>query len=162
MPPRPPRPRRKPQQRRRTLSAGVIPVRFAERGRLYLLLRAFQYWDFPKGKVEPDEEPLAAARREVQEEAGITELYFRWGYGYYETGPYARGKVARYYLAETPTRKVALGISPELGCPEHHEYRWMPPREAYRRVSPRVREVLDWAEARIAHEEHPKEPGTAE
>ena len=113
------------------------------------MLRAFQYWDFPKGKVEPGEEPLEAARREVQEEAGITELNFRWGYVYFETGPYGQGKVARYYVAETPTEEVTLGINPELGRAEHHEHRWMTPAEAQRRASPRVREVLDWAEAQI-------------
>jgi len=129
-------------------------VRFAERGRLYLLLRAFQYWDFPKGKVEPGEEPLEAARREVQEEAGITELTFRWGYAFFETGPYAQGKVARYYVAETTTRRVVLGINPELGRPEHHEYRWVTPGDAYRLASPRVREVLDWAETQIAGAVH--------
>ncbi len=128
----------------------MIPVRFAERGRLYLLLRAFQYWDFPKGKVEPGEEPLQAARREVEEEAGITDLAFRWGQDYFETGPYAQGKVARYYLAETTTRRVVLGVNPELGRPEHHEYRWVTPSEAYRLASPRVREVIDWAETQMA------------
>ncbi len=145
---RPQRPRRK-RQKRRILSAGVVPVRFVEGERRYLLLRAFQYWDFPKGKVEPGEAALEAARREVEEETGITALAFRWGYASYETGPYGRGKVARYYLAETPTRKVVLGINPELGRPEHHEYRWVTPREAYRLASPRVREVLDWAETQI-------------
>lgn len=144
---RPRQRRRRP--RRRILSAGVVPVRFQEGERLYLMLRAFQYWDFPKGKVEPGETPLEAARREVAEEAGITELDFRWGYGYYETGPYGRGKVARYYLAQTAARRVVLGISPELGRPEHHDYRWVGPREAYRLASPRVREVLDWAEGQL-------------
>jgi len=154
---RPQRPRRK-RQKRRILSAGVVPVRFVEGERRYLLLRAFQYWDFPKGKVEPGEGPLEAARREVEEEAGITALDFRWGYAAYETGPYGRGKVARYYLAETPTRKVVLGFNPELGRPEHHEYRWVTPREAYRLASPRVREVLDWAEAQITGEASDADP----
>lgn len=133
----------------RVLSAGVAPLRREGDGWRMLLLRAYQYWDFPKGQVEPGETPLEAACREVAEETGITELDFRWGYAYFETGPYARGKVARYYLAETPTRKVVLGINPELGRPEHHEYRWVTPREAYRLASPRVREVLDWAETQI-------------
>ncbi|MBK1733978.1 NUDIX hydrolase [Halorhodospira abdelmalekii] len=146
---RPPRPRRK-RSKRRTLSAGVVPIRFTEGGaHLYLMLRAFQYWDFPKGKVEPGEEPLTAAHREVEEETGITELDFRWGYDFFETGPYAHGKVARYYLAHTTTRRVVFGINPELGRPEHHEHRWTPFAEAYQLASPRVREVLDWAEAKL-------------
>lgn len=31
-------------------------------------------WDLPKGKLEPDEKPLVAALREVQEETGIGDL----------------------------------------------------------------------------------------
>ena len=113
------------------------------------MLRAFQYWDFPKGKVELGEEPLEAAQREVQEEAGIDDLDFRWGDNFFETGPYAQGKVARYYLAETATARVVLGISPELGRPEHHEYRWLRVEEAFHLASPRVREVLEWAEHQL-------------
>ncbi|UEX78322.1 NUDIX domain-containing protein [Spiribacter halobius] len=133
----------------RVLSAGVALVR-AEAGEWrLLLLRAYQYWDFPKGQVEAGEQPLEAACREVAEETGIRELAFRWGYDYYETGPYARGKVARYYLAETPEREVVLGIAPELGEPEHQEWRWVDFDEAYALTSPRVRRVLDWMAERL-------------
>lgn len=141
------------QPRRRILSAGVIPVRHTPEGRRYLLLRAYQYWDFPKGKVEPGERPLDGALREVREETGISGLWFRWGYDYFETGPYAHGKVARYYLAETAEQDVVLGINPQLGRPEHHEYRWMTPEEAREHVSPRVAQVLEWAEARLGEAE---------
>ncbi len=133
----------------RILSAGVVIVR-AEAGEWrFLLLRAYQYWDFPKGRTETGETPLQAARREVTEETGITDLDFEWGEDFTETGPYARGKVARYYLAETTTREVTLGIAPELGTPEHHEWRWVDRRTAYRLTAPRVRQVLDWALDRL-------------
>ncbi|MGH8579780.1 MAG: NUDIX domain-containing protein [Gammaproteobacteria bacterium] len=32
------------------------------------MLRAYNYWDFPKGTVEPAEDPFEAACREVEEE----------------------------------------------------------------------------------------------
>ena len=60
------------------LSAGVVVLRRSGEGCLYLLLRAYRYWDFPKGEVGPGEEAIAAARREVLEETGIDDLAFRW------------------------------------------------------------------------------------
>jgi len=131
--------------RTKTLSAGVAVVRTFPDGWRFLLLRAFQYWDFPKGMVEAGEESLAAAQREVEEETTLTGLQFHWGYDYRDTPPYRRGKVARYYLAESPTGSVLLPVSPELGRPEHDEYRWVAYPEARRLLSPRVKPILDWA-----------------
>lgn len=137
------------QQRVRVLSAGVALVRREKGEWRLLLLRAYQYWDFPKGRVEAGEAALDGARREVAEETGITELAFHWGETFFETGPYAQGKLARYYIAETPSVDVVMGISPELGCPEHHEYRWVGFDEAFRITSPRVQRVLGWLQERI-------------
>lgn len=109
------------------------------------MLRAYRNWDFPKGLCETGETPLAASIREVAEETGIDELLFDWGERFTETGPYNRGKVARYYLARTQQESVVMGISPELGRPEHHEYRWVNFDEAYDLGSPRVRNVVTWA-----------------
>jgi 8-oxo-dGTP pyrophosphatase MutT (NUDIX family) len=107
------------------VSAGVVVVRETPQGSRFLLLRAFNHWDFPKGMVESGEEPLAAAIREVKEETSIEDLEFPWGESYLETGPYSRGKMARYYLARSRTEAVFLPVSPELGRPEHSEYRWV-------------------------------------
>ncbi len=92
------------------LSAGVVIVRRDPTCRV-LLLRAYNYWDFPKGGVEAGESSLEAAVREVREETGITELAFTWGEEFRDTPPYARGKIARYYIAQTTTESVVLGIS---------------------------------------------------
>jgi bis(5'-nucleosidyl)-tetraphosphatase len=128
-------------------SAGVVVVRQHERVWRYLLLRAFRYWDFPKGLVEAGEAPRDAAAREVTEETGLTGLVFRWGEVFCETEPYSHGKVARYYVAESPAGDVRLPVSPELGRPEHDEYRWLGYAEARALLVPRVQRVLDWAEA---------------
>lgn len=127
------------------LSAGVVVVRCVEGRYRYLLLRAFRYWDFPKGLVEPGETPIDAARREVQEETGLANLEFRWGEQYRETAPYGNGKTARYYLALTATDDVKLPVNPALGRPEHHEFRWLDYEEARTKVGPRVFEILEWA-----------------
>jgi 8-oxo-dGTP pyrophosphatase MutT (NUDIX family) len=132
-----------------TLSAGAVVVRRAEDGWRVLLLRAWNYWDCPKGMVEPGEDPLATARREVREETGIAVLHFRWGEEFIETPPYSRNKVARYYLAETPTHDVKLPVSEELGRPEHQEFRWLTFERAAPLLVPRVAAVLDWARSRV-------------
>ena len=127
------------------LSAGVVVIRDTAAGPRYLLLRAYKHWDFPKGMVEPDETPFAAARREVAEETGIDTLDFAWGEIYRETAPYARGKVARYYIARTDREDVALTANPLTGIHEHMEYRWVDMKEALALVTPRVKHIIDWA-----------------
>ena len=129
-----------------TLSAGVVVVRFDARTPCYLLLRAFRYWDFPKGTVEAGEQPIDAARREVAEETGLDDLVFRWGDIHRDTPPYRRGKVARYFIAESPGQPVRLPVSSELGRPEHHEFRWLTAERARPLLVARVRDILDWAD----------------
>src|SRR3954470_19988838 len=133
----------------RILSAGVILVRETGDGWRLLLLRAYNYWDFPKGQVEPGEDPLSTARREVHEETAIDDLEFRWGEEFIETGPYGRNKVARYYLAVSAAALVQLPVNPELGRPEHQEFRWLPAETARALLVPRVAAVIDWARGKI-------------
>ena len=128
-----------------TLSCGIVIVRRTGAGWLTLMLRAYRNWDFPKGLVEPGETPIEAAVREVGEETGITELAFDWGDKFIETGPYNRGKVARYYLARTEEETVVLGIVPALGRAEHHQSLWVDFDKAYDLTAPRVRGVVQWA-----------------
>lgn len=127
------------------LSCGVVLVRQADSGWVTLMLRAFHHWDFPKGLREAGEEPMTTAIREVGEETGVTDLCFDWGDRYIETGPYSRGKVARYFIARSSRKDVVMGISPETGVPEHHEWRWVTFDEAYDLGSPRVRQIVQWA-----------------
>ncbi len=127
-------------------SAGIVVVRRVGGGWRLLLLRAYRNWDFPKGRIEPGETPLIAARRETAEETGLSGLDFPWGEVYVEVGPYGtRRKIARYYLAATDQASVRLPISPELGRPEHHEWRWVNANEAARLLPPRLQPVLAWA-----------------
>jgi len=135
------------------ISAGVVVVRRHSGELQYLLLRAFTHWDFPKGVVEEGEEILEAAHREVEEESTIVDLQFKWGHRFRETGPYGPGKIARYYLAETSQETVELPINPEIGRPEHEEYRWVTYNEAVDLVSARVRSVLEWAQEILKYED---------
>jgi bis(5'-nucleosidyl)-tetraphosphatase len=127
------------------LSSGVVVVNGAGSQRQLLLLRAYKNWDFPKGLVEAGEEPFAAALREVREETTLQHLVFDWGQDYVETGPYNKGKVARYYIARSDEREVSLPVNPNIGMPEHHEARWVTYEEALAVVTSRLIPVVQWA-----------------
>ncbi len=128
------------------LSAGIIVVRKEEDDWKYLFLRAFLNWDFPKGEMQPGESPLETAGRETREETGITKLDFTWGEVFKETAPYNRGtKVARYYLSQTIEDQVVFAVNPQIGGPEHHEYRWLRYSELEKLSPSRLLPVINWA-----------------
>ena len=133
-------------------AAGAVVFRRSDRGIRLLVLRAYKNWDFPKGVIEPGEDALAAARREVREETGLAQLDYPYPFGdeFKETLPYSGNKVARYYLAQTDAEKIELPVSPELGRPEHHEYRWVSFEEAEDLLPPRLGMVLEWARKTLA------------
>jgi 8-oxo-dGTP pyrophosphatase MutT (NUDIX family) len=126
-------------------SNGVVLARMTDDGWMTLMLRAYHHWDFPKGIQEAGEEPLQTALRELGEETGIDDVEFVWGEQSMSTGPYSRGKTACYFIAKTLQENVVMGISPETGKPEHHEWRWVSFDEAYDLSTPRVRQVVQWA-----------------
>ena len=133
-----------------TLSAGAVVVRKNKNQWEFLLLRAFAYWDFPKGMVEADENPWSAALREITEETGITNVHATWGNRFTETEPYGKGKVARYYLVEAASSvEIKLQPNPVTGIIEHHEYKWLNYHEARQILVPRVQRVIDWAHKKL-------------
>ncbi len=130
-----------------TLSAGIVILRKEKDKWKYLFLRAFKNWDFPKGEVKPGEDPLETAKRETEEETGISDLKFIFGYVFKETEPYRGGKkIARYYIAETSQREIVFSINPEIKAPEHQEYRWLSYEEIKALSPPRLIPIIDWAQ----------------
>jgi 8-oxo-dGTP pyrophosphatase MutT (NUDIX family) len=130
-------------------SAGIVPVRREGSGWKLLVLRAYDDWDFPKGNIETGESPLETALREAREETGIGDLALEFGDTWCDTSPYSRNKVARYFLAVTRQQDITLPVSPELGRPEHQEWRWVDFSEAGRLIRPRLVPVLAWAYERL-------------
>jgi len=129
------------------MSAGVVVLRETAGGWRVLLLRVYNYWDFPKGRVEAGESPIDAARRETREETTLNDLEFAWGEQYRDTEPYGREKkVARYFVARTSTEAITLPVNPELGKPEHHEWRWVDWDTAGQLLSERLWPILQWAQ----------------
>ena len=130
-------------------AAGAVIFRRTERGVRLLVLRAYQNWDFAKGMLEPGESELDAAKREALEETGLTDLDFPFDDAHKDTLPYSGGKVARYFLAETEATTITLPISPELGRPEHNEWRWVSFDEAEDLLPPRLAVILEWARRQL-------------
>lgn len=129
----------------REISAGVILVRSRPR-REYLLLDYGSHWDFPKGHIEPGEDPQTTAARELQEETGIRDARFVPGFKesmryFYRKAGEGMLKVVIFFLAETPTGKVTLSH-------EHSGYLWLPYEEAVKRLTfKNARDLLAKAQA---------------
>lgn len=115
-------------------SAGIVIFRREKDKILYLLLHyPSGHWDFVKGKIEEEEEPLEAAIRESEEETGITDLKFikkfeeKIEYHFQYDGNLIHKEVL-FFLAETETQKVTLSH-------EHSDYTWLPYEEAYEKIT---------------------------
>ena len=133
------------------MSSGVVVVSVLERKLKFLLLRAYRNWDFPKGMVEAGESPIDAAVREVREETLLDDISFDWGMVFMDTGPYNKGKIARYYIARSKETHIRLPIIPDLGAPEHQEAKWVDFAGALNMVSPRLQPVVRWAYGVVNH-----------
>jgi predicted NUDIX family NTP pyrophosphohydrolase len=99
-------------------SAGILVFRRDETGLSVLLAhpggpifrrRDAGAWTIPKGEIEPDEEPLAAARRELAEETGfaVEGPFLDLG-----TVKQKNGKVVQAYAVEATLDPNALVSSP--------------------------------------------------
>ena len=111
----------------------------------YLLIHRPRYrdWSLPKGKLDADETPRAAARREVEEETGFRgELELDLGTVAYETRA-ANPKTVRYWMMEASDGKFKPND-------EVDKVAWLPGKHALKKLThPLDREVLRWA--RLSH-----------
>lgn len=88
-------------------------------------------WSLPKGHVDPGEEPLQAAIREIAEESGITALEFQGylgAYGRYKIGLDIRDdrsewKVILFFLFRTSQNEL------KPRDPHNPQARWVDPDE---------------------------------
>lgn len=139
-------------------SAGVIVIRFENDVPYFLLLRSFDFWDFPKGNIEDGENKIQAAIREVKEESGIEDLNFKWGKSYYQTESFGKGKkVVYYFIAETKTKDIVIDVNPKTGLKEHDSFKWVSYEEAMNLLTDRICRAIIWAVDRLKVFENKKE-----
>ena len=129
-------------------SAGVVLFRAdpdAPGGRVFLLLDYGRYWDYAKGHVEPGEDDLTAALRELREETGIADATvlpdFRHDLTYFfrDRKKGLIRKTVTFFLASTRATEVTLSH-------EHVGYAFLPFDDALARLNyPNAKATLQTA-----------------
>jgi bis(5'-nucleosidyl)-tetraphosphatase len=106
-------------------SAGAIIFREEEGVLLFLLLHYEEgHWGAPKGHIEKGETFEGTARREVEEETGLTDIEFKPGFKevvkyFFQDATGKVFKIVTFLLAQTLTRKIRISF-------EHTGYEWLP------------------------------------
>ncbi|MBF8280190.1 MAG: Nudt [candidate division NC10 bacterium] len=117
----------------REISAGMILFRRAPEPSYLLLHYESGHWDFPKGHIESGEDPEETAKRELQEETGISEIHLLDGYKqtlryFFRQKGIGIFKVVIFFLAETTQSEVTLSA-------EHVGFDWLPYDAALARLT---------------------------
>ena len=116
------------------ISAGIVFFLNVSSENQFLLLNYPQkHWDFVKGKIEKNEEARETARREAEEETGITEFKFIDGFEEYVEYDFRFKnedihKKVIFFLAKTDTRKIRLSN-------EHFDSTWLGYNDALKKIT---------------------------
>lgn len=121
----------------------VLVVVHTRAGEVLLLRRVEppDFWQSVTGALQPGETPTAAARREVAEETGITDLQGLEDTGIVREFPITGPWRARYAPDVTVNREHAFTLAlpgrvvPRLAAGEHAEAVWLPAAAAAERVT---------------------------
>ncbi len=112
-----------------TVSAGGVVVN--QHGMVLVINQNGTSWSLPKGHVNPGEEPVQAAIREIMEESGIADPHFLralGAYGRYKIGQNTgedkqEWKVLLFFLFKTKQNEL------NPNDPHHPHARWVYPDE---------------------------------
>lgn len=114
-------------QTRHTQAAGGVVLN--QQGQVLVVNQKGNSWSLPKGHIDPGEDELTAAKREITEESGITELELIKNLGWYQRYKIALDggdelselKTIHMFLFKTTQDKLA----PQ--DPDNPEARWVEP-----------------------------------
>ncbi|MCD6415018.1 MAG: NUDIX domain-containing protein [Candidatus Diapherotrites archaeon] len=112
-------------------SAGAIVFRGGEK-REYLVLHYEEgHWSLPKGKIEPGEQPMETAKREIFEETNLNVEFvpsFHEEINYFfRRGNILIRKKVDFFLAKAGNKNVKLSF-------EHIGYRWLRYEDALKQL----------------------------
>ena len=131
---------------------GIVPIFGRETDALFLLIQhQAGHWAFPKGHANPGESPAETARREFQEETGISDFQlldepsFTEHYSFVKEGEQVE-KTVTYFLGFVNSMEVVLQVE------EIQNSDWVSFEEAVklitfdanRRMFEEVKAYLDW------------------
>jgi len=110
--------------------AGIVIVDFNNFQRpKALCLMCYGRWGFPKGHIEAGENFLDAAKRETEEETGLSSSDYHLADFPEQNVTYkirSGMKNVTYFFAERATDAVPfLPTNPEIGKPEHDAWSWI-------------------------------------
>lgn len=121
----------------RETSAGAVVFRVSPRGTRQFLLLQYRagHWEFPRGHIEKGETEEQAARREIREETGLTDVRMVSGvratmqFGYVARGEEYRSRKREKACAAVWKRVIFLAAQVPADVVvrishEHTDYRW--------------------------------------
>ena len=102
------------------------------------------YWDFPKGHIEENEEETDTVLREVKEETGLDDIKITEGFKtsieyFFKAEGKTIFKTVAFYLAETKNKEIKISS-------EHTAYEWLSYKQALERLKfQNAKEILEKA-----------------
>ena len=104
-------------------------------------------YDIPKGKIEPGESTLQAAKRETEEESSITKLNFKWGFNKVYKDKSSKKQLVVFIALTKQNPKIKK--NPVTGIYEHKDAKWVSFDTMKRKTYGYLVPIIEWAENTI-------------